>query len=241
MIFYARTGRPGARLAGALIAGIGAVALAACGSSVASGGAAPHRSASTFISQMKSAVRGASSMHMTGHLSNEGKPIGLNLGVLRAGGLNGSITQSGVPLHLIGTRRSVYVKATPAFLHELHAGAAVCSLMCGKYVQLSGAQADQLTGSLSMASLTRSLTTGLPSFRQTGSTTVNGQPAVELRGNDGSTLDLAARGKPYPLRVVAPRGRRAAVTFSQWSRVPAPSAPPAGQVINLSKLKAGTG
>jgi hypothetical protein len=251
-ICTARAGTARAGLAGVALTAAGVLALAACGSSAsgsgsASGGSsapagssssASGRSASAIVTQMKAAVRGASSMHMDGRLTDSGKPVGLNVSVLRDGGLNGTITQNSVPLSLIGADGKVYVKATRAFLAELNA-TAVCSIMCGKWVQMSGSQADQLTGSLSMDSLTKSLTTELPSFQKTGMTTVGGQQAVVLKASDGSTLDVAAQGKAYPLRVVAPSGRPGSVIFSQWDKVPAPSPPPSSEVINLDKLKAG--
>jgi hypothetical protein len=218
--------------------------LTACGGSpahMASGTAGTTgRSTDQLVAQMKTAVRDAASMHLAGRVTTSGKSTALDLNVLRAGGLSGSITQNGVPLDLIGTAGKVYVKATPAFLRELRASAGVCALMCGKYVQMSGSAGSQLDGSLNMASLTRAFVTGLPKMTRTGTTTVAGQQAVVLHGSDGSTLDVAAHGTPYPLRVIAPAGHHESLTFSQWNRVATPTAPPASKVINLSQLKAGS-
>jgi hypothetical protein len=237
-----------AKIVTCCLGGGATIALAACGSSTAAGSAASAgspaaastRSTATLIAQMIAAVGSATSMHMSGQVSGSGHPVGLDLGVLRAGELTGTITQNGVKQQLIGAEGKVYIKATPAFLRELKASAAVCAVMCGKYVQMSGPQAGALAVSLSMASLTRSLTSGLPHFNQAGTTTVNGQPAIVLHGADGSTLDVAATGKPYPLRVVAPAGRPGVVVFSEWDQVAAPAAPRAGEVINLNQLKAGS-
>jgi hypothetical protein len=223
------------------LAGAVAIALAACGPSTSTG-AAPvqHRSTSQLVTQMKAAVRDAASMHMSGQVTAPGHPTGLDLDLLRGGDLAGTITQNGVPLHLIGADGKVYVKATPAFLRQVHAASAACSLICGKYVQLTSAEGSSLSGSLSMANLTSSLTNGLPRhLTQVGTTTVNGQQAVVLHGSDGSTLDVAAHGRPYPLRVIAPPGHHETVQFTRWNAIATPSAPPASQVINLNKLKAG--
>jgi hypothetical protein len=217
-----------------------ALAVAACGGSGSSGSvAASSKTASQLVSQMRTAVRDASSVHLDGQVTSGGRPLGLDLGVRRTGGLAGTITRSGVPLRLIGTGTRVYVQATPGFLHELRASAAVCAVMCGKYVQMNGSQARSLNHSLSMGSLTGALTRATPKFTKAGTATVGGQPAVVLRAADGATLDVAARGKPYPLRVVASRTGET-IRFSQWDKVPVPSAPPTGQVINLNQLKAGT-
>lgn len=230
----------GKLIASGLAGGV-VIALAACGGSTSSG-ATPvqHRSTSQLITQMKAAVRNATSMHLSGRVTARGRPAGLDLDLLRGGDVAGTITQNGTPLHLISSGGKVYVKATPAFLHQVHASSAVCSLICGKYVQMTSAQGTQLSGSISMANLTRALTSGLPRhLSQAGTTTVSGQRAVVLHGSDGSTLDVAARGRPYPLRVVAPPAHHETVLFTKWNAVATPSAPPASQVINLSKLKAG--
>lgn len=216
-----------------------AIAVAACGSS-GHPAAADTRSSATLISQMKTAVSSATSMHMAGQFSEHGRAAALDLGVLRAGGLAGTITQNGVSLQLIGAQGKVYVKATPRFLRELRESKAVCTLMCGKYVQMTGPEGSQLAGGLSMTSLTRTLVGGLPKFSRAGTTTVGGQPAIVLHGADGSVLDVAAHGKPYPLRVVAPASRAETVVFSRWDAVAPPAAPPAGQVINLNQLNAGS-
>jgi hypothetical protein len=229
------------------LVGAAMIAVAACGSSASPGGAtaggaspAASRGTPELVSQMKTAVRNATSMHMAGQVNANGRQAVLNLSLLRSGDLSGSITENGVPLHLIGSGGKVYVKATPAFLRELKASKAVCVLMCGKYVQMSGAEGSRLSGSLSMASLTRALTSSLPHLTRAGTTTVAGQQAIELRGADGSTVDVAASGPPYPLRVVSPPSHHERVLFSRWNQVPAPAPPKSSEVINLSKLKAST-
>jgi hypothetical protein len=242
---------PGARSASVRAAGLavgaaltGGLALAACGSSggTASGSASTGSgntvSAQALAARMRTAVEQAASTHLTGRLTSDGRAVALNVGVVRAGGLDGTISRGGAPLHLISASGKVYVQATRAFIRQLGVPQAICTIMCGKYVQLSGSQGQALAGSLSMATLTRSLAGRLPRFRLAGRTTVAGQPAIVLRGADGSTVDVAAQGKPYPLRVVAPSGA-GAIRFSDWDHVARPAAPPAADVINLNQLRAG--
>jgi hypothetical protein len=243
-----RPGLDGALLDGALLGGVllggTLLGLAGCGGSathMASGASGPAgRSVGQLVAQRKAAVRDADSTHLAGQVTGSGQATALDLSVLRAGGLAGSITQHGVPLELIGAGGKVYIKATPAFLHELRAPAAVCAVMCGKYVQMSGTAGRQLDGSLNMTSLTRAFITGLPRMTRAGTATVAGQQAVVLHGADGSILDVAAHGTPYPLRVISPPRHHETLTFSQWDRVGTPAAPPASKVINLSQLKAGS-
>lgn len=208
-----------------------ALTLTGCGSSASS---AP-RSPATAIAQMKTAVNAASSVHLDGVLSSSGRAVALDIGLLRSGGFAGTIASNGVPLTLIDTGGKAYVKATPAFLKQLKVSSAVCSLMCGKYVELTSAQTSALAGNFTMQKLLSSLTANLPRFADAGTTTVNGQQAQALRAPDGSMLDVAASGAAYPLRAVG-KAHSGRLDFTQWNSVPRPAAPPASQVINMSQL-----
>jgi hypothetical protein len=213
--------------------------------SPAAGGQAPAAPspaprAAALVNQMRAAVQAATSVHVAGRLVAEGRPLGLDLGVHRSGQLAGTITTAGVPLTIIDTGGKAYIKATRAFLAQLNASAAVCKLICGKYVLTTGAREDKLTGSLGMRTLLGSMTARrLPVFTSAGTSTVGGVPANVLRGSDGSKLELAARGAPYPLRVTAPAShdRAGSLEFSQWNSVPPPAAPPSAKVIDLRQLE----
>lgn len=225
--------------AGAVRAGIGLLACAILAAVLTGFGSsrspAPPRSPAATVAQMKTAVNAASSVHLDGVLRNSGRAVALDVGLLRSGEFAGTISSKGVPLTLIDTGGKIYVKATPAFLRELKVSSAVCSLMCGKFVELSGAQTSALAGSFTMRNLLGSLTGTLPRFADAGTTTVNGQQAQVLRASDGSMLDVAATGTPYPLRVIG-KAHSGRLDFTQWNSVPRPVAPPASQVINLSQL-----
>jgi len=249
------------------VGGATAVVLAACGSSSTSSSSpassAPARSAaatvsgqpagsasastrtttrttSELISQMKAAVKSASSVHVAGQLVGSGKSVALNLGLHRSGDLAGTITNNGTQAQVLSANGKVYAKATKALLQRENASGAACALLCGKYLELPAAQASALTGGLSMSKLTGSVSRQQPGLTQQGVVTVDGQSAIVLRGADGSTLDVAANGPAYPLRVVARGVSKGVLTYSQWNKVPMPTAPPSGQVVNINQLKAGT-
>lgn len=206
------------------------------GSRAPSPAAAAQPAASTLTADMQRAVRSASSVHISGQLIERGETIGLNIGVLRSGQLSGTITQKGIPLKLIVTGGKAYVKATAAFLAELHVPASVCAVICGKFAELPAARTKQLTHSLSLASLTRPLTVRTPRFTSGGVATVNGQKADVLRTARGGIVDVAATGSHYPLAAASAGGRHGALTFSQWNSVPAPAAPPKSELVNVGNL-----
>jgi len=233
----------GAAAGAALLAGCGAPGTPAAARPAAKPAAlaATPRSPSQIVAEMRKAVQAASSVHLSGVLRNGGKPIGLNLGLLRSGEFSGTLTQNGIPLRLIDVGGKAYVKATAAYLKQLKAPAAVCSIMCGKYVEVSPAQARSLSGSLSMSALLSSFTGKVPRFTSAGTTTVAGRKGQVLLGPDGSRLVVAATGPPYPLQAVGRQGSggrqsNGTLNFSQWNAVPRPAAPPASQVININKI-----
>jgi hypothetical protein len=219
-------------LAGLAAATAGAVLLAGCGDPPP---AASPRSPSQTVAQMQKAVQGATSVHLSGVLRNGGKPIGLNLGLIRSGDFAGTITQNGVPLMLIDVGGKAYVKVTAAYLRQLNVSPSVCPVMCGKYVELTPAESASLAGNLSMPALLSSFTGRAPRFTGAGTTTVAGRKGQVLRGPDGSRLVVAATGTPYPLQAVGRQGS-GSLTFTQWDAVPRPAAPPPGQVIDLNRL-----
>jgi hypothetical protein len=219
-------------LAGLAAAAAAAAALAGCGDP--SPAAAPRSPAQT-VAQMRKALQAASSVHLSGVLRNGGRPIGLNLGLIRSGDFAGTITQNGVPLMLVDAGGKAYVKVTAAYLKELNVSPSVCPVMCGKFLELTPAEAGSLAGSLSMSALLSSFTGQAPRFIDAGTATVAGRKGQVLRGPDGSRLVVAAAGPPYPLQAVGRRGS-GTLTFTQWNAVPRPAAPPADQVIDLSQL-----
>jgi hypothetical protein len=221
-----------------------ALLLVGCGSSGghndAGGGASSATpgsrvTVSTLAANMRSAIRSARSVHISGRLIVGGRPLRLDIGVLASGQLSGTVTERGVPLRIIVTGGKAYVRATAAFLAELHAPAGVCGVICGKYVELPAGQATALARGLSLASLTRSLTGPTSALRRAGTTTVDGQPADVLRTARGGTIDVAAAGRAYPL-AVASADHHGGLAFRQWDSVPAPAAPPKTQIVNLGNL-----
>jgi hypothetical protein len=220
-----------------------ALALTACGSSAtsssSSASSSPTRTTNQLVSQVKAAVKGASSVHLNGQIVSGSASTGVNLGLLRSGELSGFVAHNGRPVQVIGTKNKVYVKTTAALLRQLNVPDSVCTIICGKFLQLPAGQASSITGDLSLSNLTNSIAGKQPAFTQQGRTTVNGQSAIVLRSANGSTLDVAANGKPYPLRAVSTGTHKGTLTFTQWNKVPTPTAPPAGQVVNVNQLKAG--
>jgi hypothetical protein len=232
------------RMAAALAAA--AMVLAGCGGSGGSGAGsgrtatpkpADTRSAATIVTQVKAALRSASSVHMAGKLRSKGTAVGLDISLIRSGGFSGFIQSGGTELNIVNTGKRVYIRVTSAFLKIAHAPAGVCKRVCGKYIAAPPSEAKTITGDFSMSELLGSVSGALPRYVKGGTTTIAGQPALALHGSDGSTLYVAATGTPYPLRAIAPKPTNAGqLDFSQWNAVPPIAAPPPREVISLSQL-----
>jgi hypothetical protein len=235
-----------AKAAAVAAAACAAIGLAACGGSGSPSGSASSSASGTtseptsaaLISAMQASVRHANSVHVAGHLSSNGLPISVNLDMHRNGDIAGTESVNGAPFQVTGVRGTIYIKATRSFLQQVKAPTSACALLCGKWLQLTPSQARQLTGDLSMSSLTGPLTSGqVPKFTEAGSKAIGGQSAWALRSADGSTLYVSSAKQHYPVAATAGANPSEVVTYSQWNTAPTPVPPPANQVLNLNNLK----
>jgi hypothetical protein len=232
-----------ARVLTVSVAGCAAIVISACGSSgstsSSSSSAPPTEPSSTaLVTSMQTSVRQASSVHVSGHLTNNGTPISVDLDMHRNGDVSGTVSQSGAPFQVIGVGSAIYIKATRAFLQAVNAPTSACPVICGKWLKLTSTEARQLTGDLSMASLTAPLTSGrVPKLTEAGRASVSGMSAWVLRASDGSTLDVSSTSQHYPLAASTGGSPHEVVTYSQWNSAPAPVPPPANEVLNLNNLK----
>lgn len=224
-----------ARLLAFGLAGGAALAVSSCGSSTPS-----EPGAAALASSAQKSVNGASSVHVDGGASSNGLPVGVDVGINRAGDMNGTIHENGANLAIISAKGKVYIKATPEFLKQAGAPASVCTAVCGHWVELPPKEASQLTSQITMKTLTGqggSSKASLSKLTEAGSTTVNGQSAWVLKAPDGSTVDVSQQSGNLPLEVKSATGNQGQVRYTQWNSVPTPTAPPANQVINLSGLR----
>ena len=232
-----------ARVFSISLVGCAAIALAGCEASgtggASSSGAQASRepNAASLVSEARSSMRSASSVHVSGQLSRDGVPISVDANVTRSGDLAGTVRQHGASLQVIAASGKVYIQATPAFLREMKVPAAACATSCGKWLELTQAEAGELTGDLSVQNLLTPLISGQAAkLTSAGSTTVHGQPAWLLRASDGATVAVSSAEPHYPLQSTSGSGSgaREVVTYSQWNSAPVSKPPAASQLLNLN-------
>jgi hypothetical protein len=190
-----------------------------------------------LLKAMGAAVRSASSVHISGTIQQGSKTVGANFGMTRSGEFSGQVSENGAVLTMLATHGHTYLKLTPDFLRVAQLPASTCSRVCGKYVAYPAAQAQQLFGHQSMASLTHSLADTSPrGVKLLGAVSIAGQLAWLLQDSAESSLYIAAHGKPYVLRAVGPPPGDETLSLTQWNAVRIPGLPPASKVVPLSQL-----
>jgi hypothetical protein len=221
-------------LAGCVMA-VSALLAAGCGGS----GSGSPPSATALAGQMRSAIKGATSVHVTGTVAESGQTIHMDLSLTRSGSMSGTIGIGPAPITILATGGKVYMKMTAAALSTMHLPSSACAMVCNKYLVLPAAQAQGLTGNMGWSQLLNPSTSKYnpgPGTKVTGPVTINGQSAWKVSDNSGTGY-VAASGPAYPLRITPPRGQGIGeIDFSQWNSVKIPSPPPASQQVNLSKL-----
>ncbi len=124
----------------------------------------------------------------------------MNLSVTRSDDMSGNIIYKRQPLTVLVTRGHGYLMVNSVSLQVFGLPSGACSVACGEYAAMP---VQRLVGGISWHSLvgtSSSLPTAQLHYLRT--VMVNGEPAWEMRGPRGVVIYVAARGAPYPLRVM---------------------------------------
>src|SRR3954454_15204785 len=183
---------------------LAALALAGCGgSSSSSGNGLESKSAKEILEATKSAASTATSVHIRGSIVTEGKPIALDMQLLRGKGGKGTISQEGFRIQLVQTGGAVYINGSAAFYKHV-SGSAAAALLQGKWLK-APANSGELASLAELTDLGKLIDTALAthgSLSKGDSATIQGQKAIPLKDTTkGGTLYVAATGKPFPLQL----------------------------------------
>jgi hypothetical protein len=211
----------------------------ACQPGMSGAGAPRPPDVAVLLRKMRTALRNARSVRISGTVHQGGKNLGLNLAMTRSGGMSGQISEDGAAFTVLTTQGQTYLELSAAFLKLSRLPAAACTLFCGKYLEFTPVQSQQLLSGLNMPSLMDSITNSIADLHAAtyvGTGTANAQPAWLLMDRGGDLAYIALHGRPYLLRVVEAQPSAGAVSLTQWDAVQIPAPPPPGQIVSVSQL-----
>jgi hypothetical protein len=216
------------------------------GTSGTAGSAAAY--AQTPVAQIKSdvesALKDATSLHMAGSIVESTQQIDFDVSLDTSGNCTGTMGLHGQTIELLGVGGDYYFKAPRAFWRSQDAAHVdqIWSIVGGKWVKMgSGSQGSEMSSLCNLTDFTNGLFGDKSKDRQTkvvGPSQFQGQPTVQLSGRSDSgsptTIQVLAATPHYPVRLDA--GRQGEMTFSRFDEPVSVTAPPPDEMVDLSQL-----
>lgn len=227
-------------LAAVLAAVLAAALLSGCGgSSSSSGNGLESKSPEEVVAAAKTAAKGASSVHISGSIVSEGKPISLDMELLAGKGGKGHLSVEGLGIEIVAVEKAFYMNGSSAFYRKI-GGPAAAQLLQGKWLKAptNGGEFASLEQLTNLATLLDTTLASHGKLVGAGTTTVNGQKAVGVTDTTkGGTLYVAATGTPYPLQISKSGTGSGSITFDRWNEPVTITAP--ANAININQLQSG--
>ncbi|HET9061460.1 MAG TPA: hypothetical protein VFN61_16205 [Acidimicrobiales bacterium] len=186
--------------------------------------------ASQIVKDAVAATRQAKDFLVAGTINAGGTSMTLHLAMSARGG-GGSIGIPKVTMDIITSGKYAYIKADEASWVALGAGdKQTAKQIAGRWIRV----ASTTSGFSNFVQLTYSdkflqaLFTSMPGFtKQSGAHQLNGHPVIVLVDAQHESMDVAATGNPYIVRVASPAkgGTTGALDFSQFGTVKVPQPP----------------
>jgi hypothetical protein len=186
------------------------------------------KSAKQVVADAQKAAQAAKAVHVSGSLTDAGRPLTLDLVLVKGTGGKGTMSESNLQFEIIRVGDKAYIKGSDAFLRQF-AGAGAAQLLSGKWLQGSAK-----TGSLAaLAPLTDigtlfngALGSTTRSVKNEGETTYKGHKVVAIKDTTtGGTLYVSATGDPYPVAIVQAGANKGTVSFDGWNKTESIDAP----------------
>ncbi|MDE3069295.1 MAG: hypothetical protein KGJ43_01025 [Acidobacteriota bacterium] len=215
-------------------------ALAGCGGGSSDNGIA-SKSPTEILNAAKSAVAGASSVHVSGSASSNGTPLSLDLELVTGKGAKGTVSEHGLSFQLIELGGYIYINGSQAFYTHF-GGSAAAALFKGKWLKAPANQAEfaSLSSLTNLQTLLSSLLNQHGTISSTGTSTVAGHKVVGLHDSTaGGTLYIATDGTAYPVEVTKGGKESGTITFDRWNQSVSLSAP--ANAIDITQLQAQAG
>ncbi|MFI1400350.1 hypothetical protein [Streptomyces sp. NPDC020681] len=199
------------------------------------------------------ATKAANSLKVTGEGKDDGKDLSLEFALSKAGDCTGKFGYAGSgQAELLVVDKVAYMKADEAFWMGIgkqkgtpaKQTAAMAEMLKGRWLKAPADEADDMAGICNLDALLKKLdddedTSGVTRGKPAE---INGQKAITLIRKNGAqthTFYVATEGQPYFLRGVTEGGDEpGTVSFSDYNKPVAVTAPPADQIFDVDKAKA---
>ena len=215
--------------------GLTAALVTACGGSDGNGESA--KKGPQVAADAANALEKSGAAHLTGTGTQDGKPMQLDVHVVGADA-SGTLTMDGGKVDLVNVGGKFYVRAGGQFWTQNGVPAQAVSLLDGKWV-IVPSQAASALSQFSLQGLADELRhPSNGTIKDAVHTdTLDGHKVVVVTESDGSTLDVAATGTPYPLRIVDKGSEASTITASEFGKKTKITAP--SGALDLSQLAGG--
>ena len=204
--------------------------LAGCGGSSDNGEA--KKTGPQVAADAAAAVKSAGGFHVSGTVNQGGKPSTVDLQI-QNNDVSGTISLEGAKLNLIIVNGKAYIKGDTEFWTGNNVSAQTAALLNGRWVAAPASSTSEFS-SLTAAGLASDLQHPTDSSFKTPvhKAKIDGKNVVVVTQQDGSELDVAASGKPYPVRIVNKGSSAGTTTFSGWGQTQPITTPPSPLDLN---------
>jgi hypothetical protein len=189
-----------------------------CGGGGSSSNGEADKSPTQVVADAKKAATGATSVHVSGSITDEGQPLTLDLVIATGKGGKGTMSESGLRFDIVRVGKNAYIKGSDAFLKKF-AGDAGAQLLRGKWLKGSATTGDlaALAPLTDTAKLFNGALGSHGKLENKGETEYKGQKVVAIEDtSQGGTLYVAATGEPYPVAIVGGK-QKGTITFDRWN------------------------
>lgn len=186
--------------------------------------------AAQILADAKQATLGAKTVQISGSYDGSGSDLSINV-VAGQGQGSGTVTVHSDTFHVVLHGKNVYLDASSATWNNITGDSEIGSVVGNKWLEVSksGIGSDYaklvtIPWWVSDVSVDGSLTNA-------GTTTYEGQSAIDLRADDGDTIYVAAQGPAYILGIVHDGGE-GSLNFSKYNTVRVAHAPRNAENLN---------
>jgi hypothetical protein len=216
-----------------------ALALSACGGSgsgpTASFAHESAKPAAQILSDVRSVVAAATSVHVAGHVGGATR-VAVDLHLSRTGG-SGRVSASGLAFKVTRLGKAVYFTGNEGFYRQF-TNAAGIRLLDGRWlkVPVTDRRFGSFSGLTDMTGMLGQLLHPSGTVTKIGTRTIGGRRVIGLRdAANGGVLYIAATGVPYPVEVVSTGAHAGQVLLDRWNQRITLTAPP--RPVYLTELQ----